>query len=32
MKKIINGSRYNTETAQLLGTHETGLPGAFANW
>ena len=27
MKKIINGSRYNTETAQLLGTHETGLPG-----
>lgn len=27
MKKIINGSRYNTETAQRLGTHETGLPG-----
>ena len=27
MKKIINGSRYNIETAQLLGTHETGLPG-----
>ena len=27
MKKIIGGSRYNTETAQLLGTHETGLPG-----
>ena len=27
MKKIINGSRYNTETAKLLGTHETGLPG-----
>ena len=26
MKKIINGSRYNTETAQRLGTHETGLP------
>lgn len=27
MKKIIGGSRYNTETAQRLGTHETGLPG-----
>lgn len=27
MKKIINGSRYNTETAQLLGTYETGMPG-----
>lgn len=27
MKKIINGSRYNTETAQRLGTHETGLHG-----
>ena len=27
MKKIIGGSRYNTETAKLLGTHETGLPG-----
>ena len=24
MKKIINGSRYNTETAQRLGTHEGG--------
>lgn len=28
MKKIINGSRYNTETAQRLGTHESNcLPG-----
>ena len=27
MKKIIGGSRYNTETAQLLGTHETGMSG-----
>ena len=27
MKKIIGGSRFNTETAQRLGTHETGLPG-----
>lgn len=27
MKKIIGGSRYNTETAQLLGSHEYGLPG-----
>ena len=27
MKKIIARRRYNPETAQRLGTHETGLPG-----
>ena len=25
MKKIINGSRYNTETAQRLGVHENNF-------
>ena len=31
MKKIINGSRYNTETAQRLGVHENN-PNSFVTW
>ena len=27
MKKIINGKRYNTESAELCGSHEYGYPG-----
>ena len=29
MKKIINGKRYNTESAELCGSHEYGYPGDF---
>lgn len=29
MKKIINGKRYDTETAELCGSHEYGYPGDF---
>lgn len=27
MKKVINGKRYNTESAQFCGSHEYGYPG-----
>ena len=29
MKKIINGKRYDTETAEFCGSHEYGYPGDF---
>lgn len=29
MKKIINGKKYDTDTAQELGTYEYGLPGDY---
>lgn len=29
MKKIINGKRYDTETAELCGSREYGYPGDF---
>lgn len=29
MYKVINGKRYNTDTAQLMGEHSYGYPGDF---
>ena len=32
MKKIINGKRYNTDTATLIGSTGHGYPGDFEYW
>lgn len=32
MKKIINGFRYNTESAQLVGRYESGHPQSDFQW
>lgn len=32
MNKVINGSRYNTETARLLGSASYSHPGDFSYW